>query len=69
VVGSCNCGNETSCPIKCGKISCLAGNRLVSKEGLRSLNNNVPILACCGKRINIRSVCWGSRRLGTIGLD
>jgi hypothetical protein len=56
VAGSCDCGNELSGPIQCGGISCLAQNRLASKEGLCSKENNVLILSCCGKRINIRSV-------------
>ena len=49
MVGACDCGNETSGSIKCGGISCLAENRLVSKEGLCSMENNVLILPCCGK--------------------
>jgi hypothetical protein len=56
VACSCDYGNETSGSIKCGGISCLAQNRLASKEGLCLMETNVLILACCGKRMNIRSV-------------
>jgi hypothetical protein len=52
VAGTCDCGNEPSVSIKCGGISCLAENRLASKEELCSVENIVLILACCGKRIN-----------------
>jgi hypothetical protein len=54
VAGACECGEYLG-SIKCGGI-CLAENRLASKEGFCSLENNGLIMACCGKRINIRSV-------------
>jgi len=31
---ACECGNEISCSVKCGEISCLAANQLASQEGL-----------------------------------
>jgi hypothetical protein len=51
-----DCGNEPSGSIKRGGISCLEENRLASKEELCLMENNVLILACCGKGVNVRSV-------------
>ena len=37
MAGCCECGNELSISIKCGKISCLTEDLLVSQEGLSSM--------------------------------
>jgi hypothetical protein len=56
VACACDCGNEPSGSIQCGGISYLEENRLASKEELCLMENNVLIMACCGKGMNIRSV-------------
>ena len=37
MAGTCECGNELSCSIKCGEFLSLAKNRAASQEGICSL--------------------------------
>ena len=44
MAGACQCGNEPSGSIKCGEFLGLAANRLVSQEGLCSMELIIIII-------------------------